>query len=440
METTGEGCREIFLHIGTEKTGTTAIQRTGNRARNQLRKDGVCYPATPGDDWHYKLALYTTGDLALRQLAGLHADAAWQGFQKSFPDKLRTEIKRSGCRRVVLSSEHLSSRIRDRSQVQQIADLLQPLGRVKVVCYVRPQHELFLGANSTFVKAGGTHFRNPPTDDTNPFYNYEVMLDPWAAVFGDANIILRIYDRERLKDNDIVSDFFSLLGYEICESSGVEREINPSFDAKTLKFLMLFNKYVPRFKDHRLNPERAELVDALGAISTPPSPLLSAEELRRIFALFERSNSAVARRFLGRADGVLFANVSFVGGAETADLTVENVVEIATHLWRWKGAHREALPSSSAPRDPVSSTPATELIAAAYRAVLDRAPDRQGLENYTRLLNEMSVAQGVERMLRGLMSSEEFRAKHRPNATEPVLVAQRREPAMQSTAAGERGD
>jgi hypothetical protein len=181
-----------------------------------------------------------------------------------------------------------------------------------------------------------------------------MMLEPWADVFGDANIILRIYDRERLKDNDIVSDFFSLLGCEICKSSAAEMRINRAFDPKTLEFLMLINKHVPVFKDHRWNPDRTELTDALEAISTEPNPTLSVEELRRFFALFERSNAAIARRFLGRADGVLFTNVSFVGRGETADLTVENAVEIAAHLWRWKGAHRQGLPSSSESREPTA--------------------------------------------------------------------------------------
>jgi hypothetical protein len=440
IEAPDQGGREIFLHIGTEKTGTSAIQQVGNRERSQLRKDGVCYPTTPGDNWHYKLALYVAGDAELRQMADVHADVAWEEFQKSFPEKLRTEIEKSECRRVVLSSEHLSSRIRSKAQVQQIADLLQPLGRVKVVCYVRAQHELFLSANSTFIKSGGTHYIEPPTDDTNPFYNYERMLAPWAAVFGDANIILRIYERERLKDNDIVSDFFSLLGFERYKSGATQMRINPSFDAKTLKFLMLINKHVPMFKDYRLNPERGDLVDAVGAISTEPSRLLSAEELRRIFALFGRSNAAVARRFLGRADGVLFANASFVGDGETVDLTVENAMEIAAHLWRWKSAHRDVVPSSSAGRDSVSTTPAAEVIAAAYRAILDRAPDPQGLEHYTRVLNEVPVTQGVESMLRGLVRSKEFREKHGADATEPVFAAQGRDLVVQSAAAAERGD
>jgi hypothetical protein len=445
-EASDEGRREIFLHIGTEKTGSTAIQRIGNRERHQLRKDGVCYPTTPGEESHYYLALYGTGDTELRQMADLNADAAWQEFQKSFPEKLRTEIEMSGCRRVVLSSEHLSSRIYRRSQVQRLAELLQPVGRVKVVCYLRPQHELFLSANSTFIKAGGTYYRDPPADDADPFYNYEIMLGPWADVFGEANIILRVYDRERLKDNDIVSDFFSLLGCEICKSGAAEMRINRAFDPKTLEFLMLINQHVPVFKDHRWNPERAELTDALEAISSEPNPTLSVEELRRFFALFERSNAVIARRFLGRTDGILFANVSFVGRGETANLTVENAVEIAAHLWRWKSAHRQALPSSWESHDPMarkqnstateadideptqerpasnaaSAISVDECIAVAYAAVLERRPDPAAFQAYGKAFEGVSHKLGLERTLKALVRSDEFQSKQVYKALERV--------------------
>jgi hypothetical protein len=138
-----QGAGKYFFILVRKKTGTSAIQRVGRTERNQLRKKGVCYPTTPGEESHYYLALYGTGDTELRQTANLHADAAWEEFQNSFPGKLQTEIEMSGCRRVVLSSEHLSSRVRRKSQVHKIATLLQPLGLLKVVCYVRPQHALF---------------------------------------------------------------------------------------------------------------------------------------------------------------------------------------------------------------------------------------------------------------------------------------------------------
>src|SRR6187549_2996861 len=97
------------------------------------------------------LALYATGDQHLRKVADLHEPVAWERFQGSFAERLQREIAAAGCSKVYLSSEHLSSRVHQATQVQRIANLLQPLGDVKVICYVRPQHELFLSANSTFI-------------------------------------------------------------------------------------------------------------------------------------------------------------------------------------------------------------------------------------------------------------------------------------------------
>lgn len=352
--------RLIYLHIGTEKTGTTAIQAAGNGERRQLQKNGIWYAKLPGMTWHYKLALYATGDKELRKYAGLHDEKAWLSFLQSFPRKFHAEIEGAGCRKIVLSSEHLSSRVRRPAEVTRLAEVLNPLGSAKIVCYLRPQHELYTSANSTFIKSGGTFYRPPPRNDNNPFYNYEKMLEPWAAVFGKENIIVRIYDPVLLKNGDVVADFLDLLGYEGYTAEEEQTRTNISFDQKTLNFLMLMNKHIPTFKDHRLNAERAELVKALRGVATAAKPFLPAAELRRIHALFEPSNAAVARRFLGRADGVLFPNVRFAEGGGAAELTTEDAVAIAAHLWRWQVARQSARssPASTAAVKP-SKPPAT---------------------------------------------------------------------------------
>ena len=335
--------RLVYLHIGTEKTGTTAIQAAGNGERRRLQQqNGIWYAKLPGTTWHYKLALYATGDKELRKYAGLQDEKAWLSFQQTFPQKLHAEIEDSGCQKIVLSSEHLSSRIRRPAEVTRLAEILNPLGSVKVVCYLRPQHELYSSANSTFVKSGGTFYRPPPRNDNNPFYNYEKMLDPWAAVFGKENVIVRIYDPVLLKNGDVVADFFDLLGYDDYTTEAEQTRTNISFDQKTLRFLMLMNKHIPTFKEDRLNPERADLVKALRGVATAAKPLLPAAELRRIYALFDASNATVAKRFLGRADGVLFPNVRFAEGGGAAELTAEDAVAIAAHLWRWQATRQSA--------------------------------------------------------------------------------------------------
>jgi hypothetical protein len=233
---------------------------------------------------------------------------------------------------------------------------------------------------------------------------------------------VRIYDRELLKSRDIVADFFSVMGYREYKASETPPQVNQSFDAKILQFLLLFNKHLPRFRDNRLNPERAGLANALAAISTAAGPSLPAEELRQVFKLFERSNAVVAKRFLGSADGVLFPNVRFAEGTKTAELTVEDAVEIAAHLWRWKRSDGPE-PAHDKPPDPTASV--EELVAAAYKAVLGRQPDARGMQTYAALFQGVAPGQGVVRTVKGLLGSKEFQQKYaRKAAPHPPAAEQ----------------
>lgn len=72
-----------------------------------------------------------------------------------------------------------------------------------------------------------------------------------------------------------------------------------------------------------------------------------------------------------------------------------------------------------AARDPVGKTPssgdreaaAAELVNAAYKAILAREPDSEGLAAYVSAFEGLSLAQGVERTVRSLVRSDEFARK-----------------------------
>jgi predicted Ser/Thr protein kinase len=66
-----------------------------------------------------------------------------------------------------------------------------------------------------------------------------------------------------------------------------------------------------------------------------------------------------------------------------------------------------------------SVSPVPEIVRAAFRATLDRPPGPGGLEAYSELFENVPVAMGVERAIRGLLRSEEFQQK-RPPAVDPA--------------------
>jgi hypothetical protein len=332
--------KTIYLHIGTQKTGTTTLQVLGLRNREVLASQGLLYPVTPGKQNHVGLTLYAADGVGNRDLSrpeGLHTAEAMEVYLAALPGGLRDEIVRSGCKTVFLSNEHLSSRVRQPAQIAKVAALLKPLAeQVKVVIYVRHQPEYFLSSYSMEVKAGGDKDIAPPLTGREYYYNYEHMLDAWSAVFGQDAMVVRVFERANLKNGDVVDDFFDVMGF--VPEPGIERPptMNTSLDAKSLQFLRLFRQHIPRYVDDLHNPDYADIARALEDASTGPRFGVPGEVLRRIADAFAASNARVAKRYLGREDGVLFTPVDYTGVSDSPPLTVEQAVEIAAHIWRFK--------------------------------------------------------------------------------------------------------
>lgn len=300
--------RVLYLHIGTEKTGSTALQTVSGKNRNALMQHGILFPKTPGERNHIKLTVCAAADgpntLNLRKLAGLAQQDAYKQFKAQFADELKAEVESSQCARVYLSNEHLSSRLINARQVGRVADLVRPLADiVKVVVYLRPQPELFLSSYSTAIKAGRTKALEPPKETQDRRYNYERKLSLWADAFGEQNVVVRIYDRNTLVGGDSVKDFFSIMDYEPGSDIEIPTALNPRLDHFALQFLLEFNKYVPLFLQETVNPDRGNITDALATKSAGPALAVPSSVLRNIAKLYEESNAEIARRFLGRTDG-----------------------------------------------------------------------------------------------------------------------------------------
>jgi hypothetical protein len=162
------------------------------------------------------------------------------------------------------------------------------------------------------------------------------MLDAWAGVFGDDAMVVRVFERAALKDGDVVADFFDVMGFAPGPDIEIPPTLNTSLDAKVLHFLRLFRQHIPRYAEDAPNPDHGDILKALEEISTGPRFSVPAATMRHISEVFADSNARVARRFLGREDGVLFKPVAYTDETEAPKLTVEQAVEIAAHIWRFK--------------------------------------------------------------------------------------------------------
>ncbi len=117
---------EVFIHIGTHKTGTTSIQFFMERNRDLLKKKNILYPLA--------------GIPHESNLFG-HHELAWsfyKGHDENQPEndqwtRLKTEIKLAGSQRIVLSTEDFyNPQFNIASMKKELAGM-----EVKIIVYLR---------------------------------------------------------------------------------------------------------------------------------------------------------------------------------------------------------------------------------------------------------------------------------------------------------------
>ena len=208
----------LILHIGASKTGTSSIQRVLGAQRAELARHGVLYPRSPGFANH---AMLPASLVPVEEL-GHFNPAVWEGmtpparlarFRREF------EAEMSGMppdtRLVVISAEQMGGLLDTRERIAALRDLLAPyVGEVKVVLYLRRQDSHFA---SGYVQALRVASIAPPMlprlgPEALKHYDYATQLDDWAAVFGDAAMLPRIFERESMKNGDAVDDFIATAG------------------------------------------------------------------------------------------------------------------------------------------------------------------------------------------------------------------------------------
>jgi hypothetical protein len=308
---------ELILHIGQSKTGTSSIQRVLGARRADLAALGICYPASPGWANHGMLpaslvAPETLGHFNPALWDGMGAEARLARFRREFaaemgslPDKTRL---------VILSAEQCSGLLVTRDAIARLHDLVAPYaGRIRVVMYLRRQDAHFASGYTQALRVAQISPPGLPPygPDRLPHYDYATVLDDWAAIFGDAAIEPRIFERASMVNGDAVDDFLALAGVPlVVPSDDQDRYSNLSVTPAAIDLMRRFGEAM------RGTPEGlsaasplwrrfvAAVSDAMPGPGWKPAPAEAAAFLARYAAV----NEATRRRwFPGRPS--LFAEM-----------------------------------------------------------------------------------------------------------------------------------
>lgn len=313
--------RELVLHIGTEKTGTTSLQNTLFSNHEYLKELGVLVPKSFKLSNHVEMTVcfqnYSDSS-ELYSVVGISNDSyTVSAFKENFLEKLKNEILSSDCSRVVISNEHLHSRINSPQEVREIANWAKGLfDKVTIDIYLRRQCDLAVSHFSTALKSGSTNIEPLPSNATNSlYYNYENLLNLWGGEFENVNV--KPFSKKMLYKNDVVFDFFhnsfSLNDDEISQLE-LKLDDNKSLGINALSFLAQANKTIPFLVDGKLNPKRRRLVQYLEEMEFQDEPLkIPHTTLVEFQSQFSESNSRcsfIPERVSDYLNGEIKENVS----------------------------------------------------------------------------------------------------------------------------------
>ncbi|MBY6127060.1 hypothetical protein [Roseovarius atlanticus] len=334
---------DCVIHIGTEKTGTTSIQRTLDEGADLLLCDGTLWPPVFRDGQDPRIACYAMDDAALdlrKRRRGLTTPEAVTKFRTQFENRLERELAAApGARTLLIVNEHLS-RMRARSEPARLKALLDGFAsRIRIVLYLRRQDLMMRSMYSQVIKVGGTRenvfplFEQEEEGDFTTF-NYRRIVDLWAGTFGREALEIRVFERPQLVEGDVIADFFHTVG--LARPDGLQAaKSNENLSPEALLSLRELNRHLPREARGNLGPLSARIFTGPGM----PVERAKAEEF---LSHFQQDNDDVARRYLGRDR--LFEPIGegeYPETVEPASLEV-SAQTVAWHFARlWEGRNRK---------------------------------------------------------------------------------------------------
>ncbi|WP_430450444.1 hypothetical protein [Rhodophyticola sp.] len=204
---------KVFLHIGMNKTGSSAIQSYLHHNRQALKEAGLLWPETgldmggPGEGYHYRLST------ALGFGAGPR-EAGDANERRALRKALEAEIAASEARTVVISSEYFVLR----RKPDMLAEFFDGLD-ASVVVYLR-RHDAWWP--SLFAQAIKTTPKPPwrrsfesyhafHAQRQSQYFEFGPLLDDMAAIFGRDRIIVCPYEAGQNQPN-LVAHFLNRIG------------------------------------------------------------------------------------------------------------------------------------------------------------------------------------------------------------------------------------
>ncbi len=256
--------KTLYLHIGTHKTGTTAIQGLLTTQSAMFARGGLFVPRTgrPNEaSGHHNIAWQLNDDARYRPALGTM-------------EGLCEELKASPHPAAIVSSEDFEYLYSDEPALQGLKDAFEACGyQVEVLAFLREQTEMIGSLYQELLKHGldmnydlftyamVRHGSFVMHDKWRYCLSYERLIAGFAAVFGGAHVHCRRYERP------VQQAFLEMLGHPLAAEAGLASApgwVNKALPDVKVQALQRYNAWVSRkgVAEPRASLGRRSIIDA----------------------------------------------------------------------------------------------------------------------------------------------------------------------------------
>jgi hypothetical protein len=223
--------KKIFIHIGTPKTGTTAIQKFLSENYKKLLNAGYYYPIV-GRGYRNNTRNISNPEIWMNGTV-LKDLSSFKALLKKF-DTLKSK-------NLILSDECLFMKGSNDWYGEDIKKLLNNY-EIKLIVYLRPAPDYLCGLWQESVKYRYTLTLEESIAKSN-YYEELHTLKNLMCMIKRENVLIRIYDKKKLFKHNSVYDFAQSIKLVSPEKYIISSDkINTSLDRVSANKILFFNK------------------------------------------------------------------------------------------------------------------------------------------------------------------------------------------------------
>ncbi len=339
--------KRCVLHIGTEKTGTSTLQRFLTVNRKELVRDGVIYPSATGNNggtqWGFvACAQNKPWETDVGVALGIHSAMDQELYREALRKKLLREFAAAPKANVLLiSSEHLQSRLFSKETIARIKAFLEPwVERFEIVLYLRRQDRVAVSLYSTKIKSGNPTpilFSGAPKGPVPYYFDYDKIYDNWCAVFGEETLKVRLFSPHEWEQGDLVYDFCTVCGLRP-EGKRMPVVENESLNQMGADFLLEVNRKMPRMVEGQRNKERDAVTRLISELCHGKNYPASRKEAMKFYHRYLECNARIKEKaFPDRSEPLFDEDFSdYPESVDKLEPRYADAVELALRIWKMK--------------------------------------------------------------------------------------------------------